>query len=314
MTQTAPPPSPSDRSRATARAARQLIDQGLKVVPYWSATASVEKPGKSPIYYPENWEPERPFSRVECDAGWQVDFWLRRYPDMNLAMLGVVQVDADDARALEIAGELGVTREGACWICRTRRGYKAYYRPHDDAADYTDVSRPWCLHCPHTGDHPDDPYQLDLLLKAPAIVPPSIHPISGQEYRWIDGHGPDAIPFAELDTTPPEILARWRLINNGVSRPPTPRGRPDGSLRDAIEGVLATWSRDGGLRAPNGRGWINLPCRLDTHPGDDRHPSFGVNFDGNAFNCYVCGSGSLPELARLLHIEAKPSTPWQVQA
>jgi len=296
-------------------AAAMFIDQGLVVVPYrspWDIHAA--NPGKSPIPNPAN-----DYHRFECSSMADFEPVLARYPDMNIALLGVVQVDADDASAIAMAAALGVRSKARCWVMRTNRGWKALYRPPEMARGLTNVSYKWCIHCPHSGEHPEPPFQLDLLVNSPAVVPPSIHPKSKQPYRWHGPNTPETIRFHSLDHPPTGIVARWTLLNAGVHSVAPAKSTPVGDdVKSQLRSILAAWGRGGRLPRPTSDGWMTLHCGLPTHQGQDRRPSFRVNLDGaGGWICFVdCGKGSVAELARRLGIELPdPTAPaWEVRS
>ena len=61
-------------------------------------------------------------------------------------------------------------------------------------------------------------------------------------------------------------------------------------------------------------GWHQASCPLDSHPGADATPSFGVNEHELCYNCFTCGEGGfLPKLViRLEHLEdEEDDSAWQ---
>ena len=206
----APAHAPRDARR---RAAREFMDQGLVVVPYTAPAGRGGRAGKVPLS-------DGVGGRAECRTLEELEHYLDRVPTLNLAILGVAQVDADSSEAITRAAQLGVTSDARCWIIRTRRGWRAIYRPPD---------------CELTNQVKAGDVDLDLLVNSPAIVPPSVHP-SGAPYHWAPGHSPADIPFADLETPPQLLLEWWELL----CRPPARRGYTGGeSNRGLIDTILS---------------------------------------------------------------------------
>lgn len=260
-------------------AARVLIAQGLVIVPYTSPRGGGQKPGKVPLRAPGG-------GRAECRTLAEVEAYLDRAPALNIAILGVAQVDADSAEAIDKVRELGVTAAARCWMVRTRRGWKALYRKPN--------RKIW-----NQGLGVTHGLELDLLVNSPAIVPPSVHP-AGTHYTWGEGHSPADIPFADLEEPPPLLVEWWDLLCNPPDRPVHTFGGVDADLLGVVMRELGARSRKGTLRAPGPSGWIPTSCPFpEAHAHADRDESFSVNAQHGGWICFSgCGKGSVRELAR----------------
>ena len=266
---------------ARRRAAREFMDQGLVVVPYTAPRGAGRRAGKVPLS-------DGAGGRAECRTLEEFEHYLGRVPTLNMAILGVAQVDADSPEAIARAAQLGVTSDARCWIIRTRRGWRAIYRP--PGRELTNQVK--------AGD-----VDLDLLVNSPALVPPSIHP-SGAPYRWAPGHSPADIPFADLEIPPPFLVEWWEFL----CRPPARRGYTVGEnnrgLVDTILGVVAARSGKGTLPSPGPSGWISTNCPFpEAHKHGDRERSFSIHVEHGGWICFAgCGSGSGRQLAERLGI------------
>jgi len=267
---------------ARREAACELIGQSLVVVPYTSPRSRRRKAGKAPLTNPEG-------RRAECRTLEEFEHYLKREPALNIAVLGVAQVDADSPEAIARAAQLGVSSDARCWIIRTRRGWRAIYRP--PGRELTNQVK--------AGD-----VDLDLLVNSPALVPPSIHP-SGTPYRWAPGHSPADIPFADLEIPPPLLEDWWELL----CRPPRPSFDPSGAVdRDLVEAVLsevARRSRKGALPSPGPTDWISTNCPFpEAHRHGDRKESFSLHAEDAGWICFAgCGKGGGRQLAERLGID-----------
>ena len=272
----------SSHPDARHQAARELIAQGLVVVPYTSPGSRRRKAGKVPLS-------DGAGGRAECRTVEEFERYLDRVPALNMAILGVAQVDADSPEAIARAAQLGVSSDARCWIIRTRRGWRAIYRP--PGRELTNRVK--------AGD-----VDLDLLVNSPAIVPPSIHP-SGAPYRWAPGHSPAEIPFADLEEPPVLLVEWWDLLCNPPDRPVHAFGGVDVDLLGAVMREVGARSRKGSLPAPGRSGWISTNCPFpEAHAHADRERSFSINAEHGGWICFSgCGQGSVRELARRFGIE-----------
>lgn len=271
----------SSHRDARHQAAREFIAQGLVVVPYTSPRSRRRKAGKVPLRSDAG-------GRAECHALEEFERYLDRVPALNMAILGVAQVDADSPEAVARAAQLGVSSDARCWIIRTRRGWRAIYRP--PGRELTNRVK--------AGD-----VDLDLLINSPALVPPSIHP-SGAPYCWAPGHSPTDIPFADLEIPPPLVLQWWELLCRPPARLGYTVGENNRGLVDTILGVVAARSRKSTLPSPGPTGWISTNCPFpEAHKHGDREPSFSVHAEHAGWICFAgCGSGSGRQLAERLGI------------
>lgn len=269
-------------------AARLLLSQGLTVVPYTSPYGHSAKPGKAPLCY---WEGERKGRRVECFSLDDFDPWLRRVPTLNIAVMTVIQVDADSPEAVVQAAELGVRSTGRVWIIRTRRGWRAIYRP---------PARFALQNCVKAGG-----VDLDLLINSPALVPPSVHP-SGVHYLWVDGHTPKDIPFHDLDEPPTLLQDWWGNLVRPVRTTPVREELHIGDMVSALREAVESRQLRGSLASPNSDGWQSGNCVFpENHKHGDRGRSFSINFQRGGWLCYGgCGKGTLNALAERLGISA----------
>ncbi len=270
-----------------------LLEQGLTVVPYVPPRIPIPKAGKRPLWrsYPDGAESQEDRRRVEIEPGDvnRLEWALSVAPDLNVAVLGVCQVDADDADSILLVKDLRVRFDRSCWGIRTRRGCRFIYKiPHR-----TDVT-----HGTKVGGQ-----ELDLLTNAPAILPPSVHP-SGHPYAWYAGHTPESVPASEL-SEPPNALLDWWAKHSVPKRPP-PSRRPVQQPGDFIQSVINALSEH--PRRParqKGNGWYEpFHCPFtERHGRGDADPSFAVNVDSAAYKCWSCDShGSFRDLAKRLNI------------
>ncbi len=283
-----------NRSSELAETVQMLFDQGLTIVPYTTPSKYNDRAGKIPMV----WQPEHPVSRdlvgrrADCTNLEQLNLFRHRTPNLNIAILPVIQVDADSPVASITARELGVSSGAAVWIIRTRRGHRAIYRPDPDRPDLRNAVKARGV-------------DLDLLINSPALVPPSVHP-SGFHYRWIEGHSPFDVRFNELDT-PPAVLLDWWENTSKPRREIPSSGTPIhgigfiATLRGIVEAKQAR-----GLASPNSDGWQSGNCVFpENHRNGDRSASFSINFELAGWTCFGgCGSGTLADLAERLGIPA----------
>jgi len=269
----------ADPRQERLEAAREFIAQGLVVVPYTAPRGAAKRAGKVPLRAPDG-------GRAECRTVEEFERYLERVPALNIAILGVAQVDADSAEAIEKVRELGVTSAGRCWMVRTRRGWKALYRKPD--------RKIW-----NQGLGVTHGLELDLLVNSPAIIPPSVHP-TGVHYAWAEGHSPTDIPFADLEEPPPLLVDWWDLLCNPPDRPVHSFGGVDVDLLSAIMREVAARSPKGDLPSPCHGGWIPTTCPFpEAHQHGDRDRSFSINAEHGGWICFSgCGKGSVRELAR----------------
>lgn len=294
------------------RAAAQLLEQGLVVVPYRSPWAiDCKKPGKQPFSDPARHAREGKW-RAECHTVAEFEPFLAREPDLNIAVLGVAQVDCDDARAQAWAREYGVSRSQSAWFIRTRRGWRAVYRPPAGAEGLVDRTKAGCYCqdladetqravCAYHSRFPQDRgrLELDLLVVVPCIVPPSIHP-SKVSYQWANGHSPSDIPFGELDEPPALVVDFWQNITKPKAEYPY-RQFPQGhGFEAALKAALRP--EMGQFKPEDKDGWIDrIHCPFPSHQDED--PSFSVNFRWGAWKCWsMCGTGGLRRLAEQLNV------------
>ncbi len=266
---------------------------GLVVVPCLPWNARARRPGKAPLSDADG-------HRVECATVDAFRPWLRRVRTMNIAALGVAQVDADNDAAHGLARDLGVTSSASVWMIRTARGYRNLYRlPKRRLRAVT-----------KNGDPKAEPLvELDLLVDVPAIVPPSRHP-SGTWYRWVPGRSPFEISLSELVEPPPLLLDHWENLNQrgraGGIRPGPPALEQPVGFDSAMLTWLGTRTNGRPLREkPNG--WIEgITCPFpELHAGGDEHPSFSINLRLGVWKCWSHGeSGSLRSLAETFNIVA----------
>ena len=310
--------SGTDRNRRDA--ALQLLSQGLTVVPYVPPTAPIPEAGKRPLWpnYPGPIPDGLTERRILIEPGdiETLDWALSRSPHMNIAVLNVAQVDADDAESAEFAKSLGVTQEAPCWIVRTRRGYRAIYR-NPERSDIWNLTKAGTCDRrrrslanleslpPGTPLCECDPlcaHELDLLIESPAILPPSVHP-SGVPYTWAPNNNPDTIPFDELGHVPPLLLEWWANQVKPRKGPPLRSINQPRGFIDAVIGALQDDHRRPAREKPNG--WYEpFFCPLPgNHKRGDRRPSFAINTESTWARCWSCGySESLTELAKHLNV------------
>jgi hypothetical protein len=135
--------------------------------------------------------------------------WL--HPGDNLAVLlaqakgsPLIAVGLDCYKTqgvLDRAKELGITFKGNTWSQRTGRdGYTIFYY-YNGPTLKRDTSG-----CDGA---------LDLLVSGYCLIAPSNtsrEPQGGGPYRWLPGHSPLDIPFAELDEPPKALLDWWQSL------------------------------------------------------------------------------------------------------
>ena len=289
------------------RAAAQLMAQGLVVVPYTSPWGQSKRPGKMPL-----WD-SAAGHRAECRSPEELEPFLITEPDMNVAVLGIAQVDCDDEAGMAWAKDYGISRSQRAWFVRSSRGWKALYRPPagDELLTRTkagctcrvdnEASVKLC-----SGWHPTTggKLQVDFLVDVPSIVPPSVHP-TFVSYRWADGHSPSEIPFAKLEEPPVLVLEFWRNLCRHKTDYPA-RQLPQGAgFEAALRAALAARTKHGHLPSEGKDGWIGpIPCVFSAnHAHGDRQPGFTVNFRFGVWKCHAaCGTGSLVDLATELNV------------
>ena len=268
-------------------AALQFLNQGLTVVPYMPRL-------KRPVWqsYPEYSEKGTPgAARVEIEPGDldRLAWALEVAPGMNIAVMPVAQVDADDAQAAHRAKALGVTRSGRCWIIKTRRGHRAIYRPPE--------GRPEIVTRTKAGGH-----ELDLIVGTPALMPPSIHP-SGTAYTWVPPNDPAHLRAADLEEPPQAVLDWWSNLCEPPKGPPLKSLRQPSGFIDALISALNPGRQQ--PRENRGNGWLEpFHCPYpERHPNGDAHPSFAINVQSTWFKCWGCGhAGPFTDLADRLNV------------
>lgn len=296
------------RRDVTHVAGLQLLLQGLTLVPYVDPLRTDFKAGKYPHWksFPASPQTDEDRRRVEISTESQLAAALRADPGMNLAVLGVVQVDTDNDLAEKLAGDMGVSGADRAWFIRTRRGWRVVYGLPRHADMLRNVIKNGAtqeeISAAKAGGQRLT--ELDLLINSPALVPPSIHP-SGFAYRWLGERNPSHIPAGDLQEPPPLLLSHWE----NVARPrakaaaSSPLRQPDAFGRAIMELVESMSDGHGVRTRPNG--WTTeTRCPLGGHDADARL-RFSVNIKLGAWKCWSKhGSGSLRELAELLHIDA----------
>lgn len=264
------------RRESTRFAALTLLNQGAVLIPYRAGQ-------KKPLW--KSFPGPGDTTRMEIRNAHELDHALHLEPWMNIAILGVAQVDADDQRSARLAASLGVNRSARMWMIRTRRGYRAIFK---DPGDLKPVTK--------NGDPKADPLiELDLLANVPAVLPPSIHP-SGFAYQWIAGNTPRDHKFETLDAPPSLLMDHWR----NITAPRRAHAAPQLRQTDDFKAAVLAWARqfepDEGMRIkPNG--WTTeIRCPFPGHSGNE--PRFAMNFESEAWKCWSQhGSGSLRTLA-----------------
>ncbi len=113
------------------------------------------------------------------------------------------------------------------------------------------------------------------------IVPPSLHPATGERYRFLDAsHSPKRLPM-------PTACPAWILALPLVGQTAAPRALPRAAdILAAVPDKIAL-ARSWGVRFAGGRtprGW--WPCHAIDR--DDRHPSAAVNETSGSY----CDLGS----------------------
>ena len=279
------------------RAATELFDQGCTLVPFTSHLETrydwIDNAGKHPCWWPNRLSGDRrPLVRSITELNPWLEIGSRNKdgqlggssPFINLAVMGLAQVDADDDASIEWAREYGVTSDDNVWIVKTRRAWRALYRdPEDDRLRLTTKAFG---------------FKLDLLVNSPALVPPSIHP-SGFHYQWAPGHSPTEIRFDQLSLPPVLVREKWAEIHRPkmTARSSAPLAQPR-DLAASVEQEVERRSRTG-LTAPNRDGERKASCPFpENHSGGDAHPSFWLNGPKEVYLCRSsCGGGSYKELA-----------------
>jgi hypothetical protein len=120
------------------------------------------------------------------------------------------------------------------------------------------------------------------------MAPPSVHPTTGQPYRWLPGlgpgtlHNPAPLPLWLLDLIPARPVPEILLMP--LARPTlAPVGRYDRSeVRDAIRDKLSlavSWGLRLAGQGANDAGWIS--CRAVGRP--DEHPSASFSPDSGSY-------------------------------
>ena len=210
---------------------------------------------------------------------------IRDYRQANVAVVlptSICQVDCDSEAATLDAQRHGLDSKANCWILRTSRGWRSFYRVPEEFKGHTITDK----------EH----LRPDFLRGGLALVPPSIHP-SGKPYQWAKSHNPFAIPPSDLALLP---ISLWEYWLSFCQPKPTDRYQyhlptPNYLVRE-LAGALET--RDTGLRPSRGG---NYTGRCPFH--DDQEPSFSVNFEKGVWLCFSgCGRGTVRQLAERLNL------------
>jgi len=113
--------------------------------------------------------------------------------------------------------EKGVTSDACVWIERSGRGGINIIYADPEVTLKRDTTQYGA--------------SLDLLTRGYVLIPPSdtsSEPQGGGLYSWIAGHSPFDIPFGDLETPPPPLLAWWL----GLDAKPEPHVTPTGGAPD----------------------------------------------------------------------------------
>ena len=183
--------------------------------------------GKTPII--QDWP-----NRATTDPG-VIRFWWREKPRSNVGILcgqrsGLVVIDIDPRNGGKESIEALLSELGSLpqtpMVLTGGGGYHLYFR------------YPPAYLIPKSKPRPGIDIQSD---GSQVVAPPSIHPTTGQRYRWGDSYRPDQVPVIDLPGAWVEFLAmkkekakdfsspsEWReLVKNGVGE----GGRNDAMAR-----------------------------------------------------------------------------------
>ncbi|MBO0844570.1 MAG: bifunctional DNA primase/polymerase [Nocardioides sp.] len=168
--------------------------------------------------------------------------WWNRWPDANIgapvpAGLIVLDVDPRNGGTVEALGDLPPTL--TAWSGRGDGGRHLYFRLPDNLTEITSTRLP---------------RGVDLKRHGHMVVPPSIHPDTGQEYWW--GTGQPAAPLPEhlIEL----IRYQARPVYTGPRRDPTEAGAgliatvataPEGKRNDFLFWAAGRASTEGILDA-----------------------------------------------------------------
>lgn len=165
-------------------------------------------------------------------------------------------------------------------------------------------------------DHPSYDLAPGLEIKATGrqiVAPPSIHPETGDPYRWVDGHHLDDLPLADLPSClrPARKSGCAHRIAQGAPTTPTHTGPVRHLGREAqntgskggpesdsarVAALLGALGREGVWAG--GDTFRPIPCVLPGH--DDQQPSAGLYRGASGAWRYRChGCGQTMGLARL---------------
>lgn len=224
-----------------ARSADTLRDNGYHVMP---VVPGEKVPG---AYYPTGWHRMGQWQKW-CDSqppSFLHDKW-RDWPDAGICVAHGLLVGLDiDTDRTDVA-EAAVVAVGASPARRRgRKGWMGYYRPGPDLGPHAARVR-W-----YDGD---GTICVELLLHGTqSVLPPTIHPETGQPYTWVGEDSLEELMIEELPELPADPVARLdeAFAALGLTRkaPRRVNGKDYGDARPA-ERAVAT---DHDLEKPFGR-------------------------------------------------------------
>ena len=236
-----------------ARVGANLIDQGYAAIP---CRPGFKVPG---VYGPfKGWANQMDWTqfcdRLPTDA--EIEKWSK-WPDAGVCIaLGfndvvAVDIDSDDPA---VVGAIEAALGDLSWVQKAgRKGYTSFYR-----AGPAVVSRAFSINGERV---------LDLLCKGKqTVIPPTIHPDTGEPYRWVSGTLEHVSP-ENLPMLPDDIAERLSeaLKPLGYQAPverSEPVGDSGGTWREVNDAALANldaWVPHLGIDAKrNGSSWRGM--------------------------------------------------------
>ena len=217
--------------------------------------------------YAQNWEayvdvgcsptPERPGTKRPAISGWsnycdrpptkeEAARWARLYPRAGIALalgfngLVAVDIDTDDREIIE-AIESVLPKGAPAKV--GRRGLTYLFRGDVPTTTFKGKSA-----------EPGKPCEtlVEILAHGRKVtIPPSIHPVTGKPYDWVDGKGLLDVDFNDLPELPPDIEERLGAVLKPwlVERPSWAENefsfdvRPHSDLTDAERGRYEAYAK-----------------------------------------------------------------------
>lgn len=192
---------------------------------------------------------KKPFMRewqfIASDDEDQIIEWFERWPNMNIGVQlgqrsGIIDIEGDHE---SFEAELSHLFGGDVPMCPTftsMRGKHRFFKWRDDlpGGGTVDIGHLGCKFGNQS-------------LGSQSVVPPSIHPVSGEPYRWLPGLSYDEVSPAEI---PDSVVDKfWLLAGEKTIIPQSKSGakkaieaeeHPEGERNASMFLVACTWVKD----------------------------------------------------------------------